>query len=1140
MKKRKFIPALLLMGIALVGCKGNTTNQPIDPNPPVEKKTIYMSTSGKSTNEGTQDSPYDAYTAFKNLSRGDTLKVMPGTYNLPTRIFIEETQSGDMYNYITVENDSTDPAIFDFSAMAFEGTNRGITVNGSYWHFNNIEVKGAGDNGMYIGGSFNIVENCLFHENRDTGLQIGRASGGYNFQNYWPCNNLIKNCTSYNNYDDVTYGENADGFAAKLTVGFGNVFDGCIAYRNSDDGWDLFAKQDSGNIGTVILYNCLSFENGFLLNKVTEAGVERFTTRDGDGIGFKLGGSTMKGDVILENCVSFNNRLQGIGDNSNPGVISVKNCTAFNNCATIDENGVVDTTLSGNDTESCNFDLARSEASYNNYENLLSYVNNKTATADKFLGSMKNSVVYMGGKKYNRIENVIDASSRDASKRGVAFDGMNDDVFKDITSMNGLNNREIHKTLRNADGSIQLGDFLSLNDKALKESGVGADLTKTSYDQYKHFVLQRPTEELSEEELKVLSAYDVLEVNCNPEAVFQDMLAPTIVNGCTVNWISSDPNTISVGEEVITSLSNSSEIVLSIYRPKNENKEVTLTAEIEYKNALLKKTFTLTVMKDTPGIGTVSAEGVVDGKLIINQYDLFSMPRLIVTNSASYSGKILDESEYEVERKIEYGANKKAKFYVVDDVYTSRDGVYKVNYKITSKTNVDDVKTLSYLIFVNSASATIDFDATPTVDVNRDGYAVTAALTYVSGYMYVLDSNNEIETIETIKSSGNKIEITDDVIYQTFKNENTNGYYVHMVVENLEGSVISEVKTAQVKFQEITSEAEFMAMTTGSTNSSTIYLLTKDLDFANVTITKSSQTFVGLFNGQNHKISNISLNDSTGYSIFYKMKNGTIMNVEFENISITAASSSAQYAGLIGQMNGGYIHNVKIRNINVDLGKAAADRSAAVVGRIGSGYNYFTQIGVYNDADHKIVAHDRIAAIIGFVQDESSARELTIEMSNCHVVSDIEGYDYVGGLIGRFDDRQDYMKLTVTNSVYSGHITAHNYCGGILAGFNNGVCQIDINNCASNFECVYNQAPFITGLKNCSPIIGRNPASSGTGYSNVVTCYGSYAEYNQLYDSSKANLSVLLKELVFWTGTLNYDLENIWIYDAETKTVTLR
>ena len=56
----------------------------------------------------------------------------------------------------------------------------------------------------------------------------------------WPSYNLILNCTSYGNAD-AGY-EDADGFAAKLTVGDGNVFDGCIAHHNADDGWDLIRK----------------------------------------------------------------------------------------------------------------------------------------------------------------------------------------------------------------------------------------------------------------------------------------------------------------------------------------------------------------------------------------------------------------------------------------------------------------------------------------------------------------------------------------------------------------------------------------------------------------------------------------------------------------------------------------------------------------------------------------------------------------------------------------------------------------------------------------------------------------------------------------------------------------------------------
>ena len=50
--------------------------------------------------------------------------------------------------------------------------------------------------------------------------------------------NKVINCDSYRNFDAVTDGENADGFAAKDRVGPGNEFRGCRSWQNADDGWD--------------------------------------------------------------------------------------------------------------------------------------------------------------------------------------------------------------------------------------------------------------------------------------------------------------------------------------------------------------------------------------------------------------------------------------------------------------------------------------------------------------------------------------------------------------------------------------------------------------------------------------------------------------------------------------------------------------------------------------------------------------------------------------------------------------------------------------------------------------------------------------------------------------------------------------
>ena len=98
--------------------------------------------------------------------------------------------------------------------------------------------------------------------------------------NQWPAHNTILNCSSYLNADKGY--EDADGFAAKLTVGQGNVFDGCIAAYNADDGWDLFAKVQSGsNWSGNDSELCGQFKNGYILD---ENGRE---INAGNGNGFK-------------------------------------------------------------------------------------------------------------------------------------------------------------------------------------------------------------------------------------------------------------------------------------------------------------------------------------------------------------------------------------------------------------------------------------------------------------------------------------------------------------------------------------------------------------------------------------------------------------------------------------------------------------------------------------------------------------------------------------------------------------------------------------------------------------------------------------------------------------------------------------
>jgi hypothetical protein len=241
---------------------------------------------------------------------GDTVFVRAGTYASSSTITI--SQSGTPAKSICLMAYPGDKRpVLDYSGMAVGSSNRGIRLSGSYWHIKGIIIKGAGDNGMNMSGSNNIIEFCDFLENQDSGLQIG--GGG--------ANNQIVNCDSYYNIDPGQ--GNADGFSPKLDVGTGNYFRGCRSWQNSDDGFDGYLRPSDDVTSTF--ENCWCYKNGYLKNG---------SAGSGNGNGFKMGGSDdkdLRHNAVLKNCLSVGNLSKGFDQNNDKGSMTLYNCTGFNN-----------------------------------------------------------------------------------------------------------------------------------------------------------------------------------------------------------------------------------------------------------------------------------------------------------------------------------------------------------------------------------------------------------------------------------------------------------------------------------------------------------------------------------------------------------------------------------------------------------------------------------------------------------------------------------------------------------------------------------------------------------------------------------------------------------------------------------------
>lgn len=277
---------------------------------------LYVSPEGTPNGAGTKESPLDINTAVKYVQPGQTIVLAGGTYNLTSPVVIARGISGtaDAMIYMTADPDAEERPVFDFG-----GVSEGLTAAGDYWYIKGIDVTHTsnGNRGILVAGKHCTFDQINTYENGNTGLQISRYLST-DERELWPSDNLILNCTSYANAD-AGY-EDADGFAAKLTCGEGNVFDGCISYNNADDGWDLYAKVETGSIGAVTIRNSVAYGNGYLPDG----------TDAGNGNGFKMGGESLTAGHHLINCIAYNNKAKGIDSNSCPDII-IENSTSYNN-----------------------------------------------------------------------------------------------------------------------------------------------------------------------------------------------------------------------------------------------------------------------------------------------------------------------------------------------------------------------------------------------------------------------------------------------------------------------------------------------------------------------------------------------------------------------------------------------------------------------------------------------------------------------------------------------------------------------------------------------------------------------------------------------------------------------------------------
>jgi len=317
---------------------------------------FFVAPNGDDGAPGTLEKPFATLQrAQLAASPGDTVQIRGGRYALSEaqiarkeRIWAyvhDLSKSGAPEKRIVYQAYNDERPVFDFTAVKPAGVRiTAFFVTGSWLHFKGLEVVGVQvtmpghtqsicfDNE----GDHNIYERLSLHDGQAIGIYAVRGS-----------HNLFLNCDAYNNHDFTSEdgkGGNVDGFGCHPTKGsVGNIFRGCRAWFNSDDGFDCITSYEN-----IVFENCWAFSNGL------SPKLEKLA----DGNGFKIGGYAATKAERLPNpmprhtvrfCLAAGNRTSGFYANHHPGGHDWINNTSFRNganfnmlCRTADNSTDVD------------------------------------------------------------------------------------------------------------------------------------------------------------------------------------------------------------------------------------------------------------------------------------------------------------------------------------------------------------------------------------------------------------------------------------------------------------------------------------------------------------------------------------------------------------------------------------------------------------------------------------------------------------------------------------------------------------------------------------------------------------------------------------------------------------------------------
>ncbi len=298
----------------------------------------HVAPAGDDEASGTLEKPFATVQRAQQAAEpGDTVFIRGGIYKMTEAQIAQRkgifgrvivlNKSGERGRPITYRSYQNESPVFDFSAVKLTDIRcTAFYVSGSWLHLIGLDITGVQvatkeptqSICVESQGSHNVFERLSLHDGQAIGIYHVRGS-----------DNLFLNCDAWNNWDYTSEdgkGENVDGFGCHPPKGStGNVFRGCRAWFNSDDGYDCIGASE-----VVRFEHCWAAYSGY------SPKFERLA----NGNGFKIGGYGSRPVNKLPNpiphhvvqfCVAVRNKSSGFYANHHPGGCDWINNTAYRN-----------------------------------------------------------------------------------------------------------------------------------------------------------------------------------------------------------------------------------------------------------------------------------------------------------------------------------------------------------------------------------------------------------------------------------------------------------------------------------------------------------------------------------------------------------------------------------------------------------------------------------------------------------------------------------------------------------------------------------------------------------------------------------------------------------------------------------------